>query len=150
MSERKAERRDERGFTLIEIVIVTAILAVLAGAGIYALTTSGQITDAQVSVARGILINQLPNAVVSHHTRNNGIQAGFTFAGAGNGVALPDFPGDGSATLGVDAANNEVEITLRDYDNDVVARIIEGLGALEIVKNTPSSSQSPVTITYGL
>ena len=148
MSEGRTKRRDQRGFTLIEIVIVTAILAVLAGAGIYALTTSGQITDAQVSVARGILINQLPNAVVSHHTRNNGIQAGFTFAGAGDGGALPDFPGDGSATLSVDDADNEVTVTLRGYDDDVAGRIIRGLGNLEIVKNTPST-QSPV-ITYGL
>ena len=149
MYEGRTKRRDERGFTLIEIVIVTAILAVLAGAGIYALTTSGQITDAQVSVARGILINQLPNAVVSHHTRNSGIQAGFTVAGAGDGDTLPDFPGDGSARLSVDAANNEVTVTLRDYDAAVAGRIIKGLDALEIVKNTPSS-KSPVTITYGL
>ena len=149
MSEGKNKKRAERGFTLIEIVIVTAILAVLAGAGIYALTTSGQITDAQVSVARGILINQLPNAVISHHTRNNGIQAGFTFAGTGNGGTLPDFPGDGSATLGVDATDDEVEITLRGYGNDVVARITRGLDALEIVKSVSSQSNT-VAVTYGL
>ncbi len=147
MSDKRSKKRAERGFTLIEIVIVTAILAVLAGAGIYALTTSGQITDAQVAVARGILINQLPNAIVSHHTRNNGIRADFTFAGAGNGGTLRDFPGDGSARLDVTPADNEVKITLSGYDRDVVNRIMSGLAASAIVK---SASSQTASVTYGL
>ena len=63
--------KDKKGFTLLELLLVVAIIAILAGIVILALTPTKQISGAN-DIQRTIDVNTIMNSVQQYAINNNG------------------------------------------------------------------------------
>jgi len=104
LSENKKEviwrgfpRKNKTGFTLIEILIVMAILAILAAAVIIAINPARQFAQAR-NTQRWTAVNSILNAVHQNMADNQG---SFNFSGCG-ATALPTSATSIASTGGVD------------------------------------------------
>ena len=70
--------RNQKGFTLIEILLVVAAIAILAGIVIVAINPAKQLGDTR-NASRNSAVNTILNAVTQYSVDNNGIlPAGIT------------------------------------------------------------------------
>lgn len=70
-------RNDRRGFTLIEVLLVVAIIAILAGIVILAINPSKQLGDSR-NAQRTFDVNTILNAVYQYSVDNNTIPSTIT------------------------------------------------------------------------
>ena len=75
----------QHGFTLIEVIIVVAILSALTASAIYALSPGDKISSAEESGLKQILISRVPTELTQHRLKNADISA-FKFSN--NSVAF--------------------------------------------------------------
>lgn len=76
--KKRAQLRSQRGFTLLEVLLVVAILAILAGIVIIAINPGKQLGDSRNS-QRQTDINTILNGVYQYSLDNNGaVPAGVT------------------------------------------------------------------------
>jgi len=73
----KRSLRDSRGFTLIEMILVVAIIAILAGIVIFAVNPLKQLADSRNS-QRKADVNTILNASYQYAVDNNAIPANIT------------------------------------------------------------------------
>ena len=66
----------QRGFTLIEVIVVVAILAALTASAIYALSPGDKISLAEETGLKQILISRVPTELTQHRLKNADI-SGF-------------------------------------------------------------------------
>ena len=74
-----------RGFTLIEVIIVVAILSALTASAIYALSPGDKIQVAEETGLKQILISRVPTELTQHRLKNGNLS---TFRFATNNVAF--------------------------------------------------------------
>ena len=70
-------RKSERGFTLLEVLLVVAIIAILAGIVILAINPTKQLADARNSQRR-VDVNTILNGVYQYAVDTNNIPASIT------------------------------------------------------------------------
>lgn len=87
----------QRGFTLVEILIVLALIAILVGAVLVALNPGRQFANARNST-RYSHLNAIMNAISSNAVENNGV---FTCASAGAIPATTTEMGSGTGLYNV-------------------------------------------------
>ena len=79
------------GFTLIEAIIVVAVLAALTASAIYALSPGDKISSAEEAGLRQILVSRIPTELTQHRLKNDDL-SGFKIAD--NSVAfMQNWPG---------------------------------------------------------
>ena len=66
----------QRGFTLIEVIIVVAILAALTASAIYSLSPGDKILSAEEAGLKQILISRVPTELVQYRLKNDDV-SGF-------------------------------------------------------------------------
>ena len=69
----------QHGFTLIEVIIVVAILSALTASAIYALSPGDKISSAEETGLKQILISRVPTELTQHRLKNADI-SGFKFS----------------------------------------------------------------------
>lgn len=70
-------RNDKRGFTLIEVLLVVAIIAILAGIVILAINPNKQLADSR-NAQRSADVNTILNGVYQYSVDNNTIPSSIT------------------------------------------------------------------------
>ena len=68
--------KKQSGFTLIEVIIVVAILSALTASAIYALSPGDKISSAEETGLKQILISRVPTELTQHRLENGDI-SGF-------------------------------------------------------------------------
>ena len=63
------------GFTLIEVIIVVAILSALTASAIYSLAPGDKITSAEETGLKQILISRVPTELIQHRLKNSDVSA---------------------------------------------------------------------------
>ena len=63
------------GFTLIEVIIVVAILSALTASAIYSLAPGDKITTAEEAGLKQILISRVPTELIQHRLKNGDVSA---------------------------------------------------------------------------
>jgi prepilin-type N-terminal cleavage/methylation domain-containing protein len=71
------KRKSDKGFTLLEVLLVVAIIAILAGIVILAINPTKQLADARNSQRR-VDVNTILNAVYQYAVDTNNIPASIT------------------------------------------------------------------------
>ena len=79
------------GFTLIEVIIVVAILSALTASAIYSLAPGDKITSAEETGLKQILISRVPTELVQHRLKNGDVSA-FKLADD-NAAFMQEWPG---------------------------------------------------------
>lgn len=141
---------NRRGFTLLEVLLVVAIIAILAGIVILAINPTKQLGESR-NAQRRADVNTILNAVYQYAIDNNGtvptaIQSGATCNVAANQVCKSGGTCTGITDLGVLTAS---ERYLTAIPNDPTGSTANGSGYF-IVKSTngritvcaPSAEQS--------
>ena len=80
------KRNTKEGFTLLEVLLVVAIIAILAGIVILAINPNKQLGDSR-NAQRSADVNTLLNAVYQYEIDNNG-----ALPATGTGVVIPTSP----------------------------------------------------------
>ena len=80
-----AKSSKRSGFTLIEVIIVVAILSALTASAIYALSPGDKISSAEETGLKQILISRVPTELTQHRLKNGDIS---TFKLSNNNVAF--------------------------------------------------------------
>lgn len=107
MRTRSAAARQARGFTLIELMIVVAVVAILAAVS-YPLY-SDQVRKSRRAQAKADLV-EYAQLAERFHTVNN-TYVGFTFPGGGNTIASPREGGTAAYTLGLETTQTTFSLT---------------------------------------
>ncbi len=79
------------GFTLIEVIIVVAVLAALTASAIYALSPGDKISSAEEAGLKQILISRVPTELTQHRLKNGDV-SGFKLS-ANSVVFMENWPG---------------------------------------------------------
>ncbi len=79
------------GFTLIEVIIVVAVLAALTASAIYALAPGDKISSAEEAGLKQILISRVPTELTQHRLKNGDV-SGFKLSD-NSVVFMENWPG---------------------------------------------------------
>ena len=109
----------QSGFTLIEVIIVVAILSALTASAIYAISPGDKISSAEETGLKQILISRVPTELTQHRLKNGDIS---TFKLSSNNVAfMKAWPGvkttpDPEFTIAAQKLTLEMETTFNASD----------------------------------
>ncbi|MFA5047435.1 MAG: type II secretion system protein [Patescibacteria group bacterium] len=104
----------KRGFTLLEVLLVVAIIAILAGIVIVALNPSKQLGDSR-NAQRRADVNTVLNAVYQYSIDNNGALPVSITTGTACGVATQEICKTGSVCTGLTDLSTYLVTTTAKY-----------------------------------
>ena len=81
-----------KGFTLIEVIIVVAILSALTASAIYSLSPGDKITSAEETGLKQILISRVPTELIQHRLKKGDV-SGFKLSTGGDVAFMQAWPG---------------------------------------------------------
>lgn len=135
----------QRGFTLVEVIIVVAILSALAATAIYAIAPGDKISSAEEAGLKQILISRIPTELVEYKLKNNSL-SGFSFA-SDNIAFIQAWPGvtAGSKTkFTVKPKELKLEMQTSFDTSDLVSLLV----AMQDV--TAATNDDVLVVTYTL
>ncbi|HHH9441266.1 TPA: type II secretion system protein [Pseudomonas aeruginosa] len=148
MIERKLKRKGQKGFTLIELGVAMAIMAVLV-----AFLLPGflkQRDDAKVSTALGQLQKDFPGAISRQVARTNTCSTTTITAAKLQDRGVPALTVWNTAWTVDSVTANAVTIsyTLASSDNNTAADMVTALNASNNINSATATGNTKVTVTY--
>lgn len=107
-------QKKQAGFTLLEVLLVVAIIAILAGIVIFALNPSKQLGDAR-NAQRRADVNTVLNAVYQYAIDSNGTIPASITVGTACGVSTQEICKTGGTCTGLTDLNTYVVTTTAKY-----------------------------------
>lgn len=136
----------QRGFTLVEVIIVVAILSALTAAAIYALAPGDKISSAEEAGLTQILVSRIPAELVQYKLKNNSL-TGFKFS-SDNKSFIEAWPGVKAGTKNKFTVK-PTELVLEIEASFDTAELVRLLRAMQNV-GVSTKSGNVVVVTYTL
>ena len=138
---------EQRGFTLVEVIIVVAILAALTAATLYALAPGDKISSAEEAGLTQILVSRIPAELVQYKLKNKSL-TGFKFSD--NNISfIQAWPGIKTGTknkVTVKATQLALEVQI-SFDTTKLVSLLQEMRHVTV--STKSDNVLVVTYTIG-
>ena len=123
--------KKQKGFTLLEVLLVVAIIAILAGIVILAINPNKQLGDSR-NAQRSADVNTILNALHQYMLDNSG-----SLPGNGTGVAIPTSP---TPAIEICKAPGGTCTNLADIGTGLVSGTVKYLTAIPIDPKNPGAN----------